>query len=190
MLKKKKKMKKFNQIENFKTISCVAKVSTDELKELHYQANDVIFSYNMQFAFPKNVEQAIKQLTEVFVKIKNLEVKDSALDKKNEILTKGRTIVQTLKDYINNFKYDDSCVAAIESMCKFQLSNYLKAKDSLTIQSGVELLEKNTVLREIAKDVANNLNIQPKINPFLKMQEEIVEILSKQLQNFSFKQRN
>lgn len=183
-------MKKFNEVKNFTSIRCEAKVSTDELKALHYQANDIIFSYNMQFAFPKNVEQAIKQLTEVFVKIKNLEVKDSALDKKKEILTKGRTIVQTLKDYINNFKYDDSCVAAIESMCKFQLSNYLKAKDSLTIQSGVELLEKNTVLREIAKDVANNLNIQPKINPFLKMQEEVIEIAIKQLQNFSFKQRN
>ena len=86
-------MKKFNEVKNFTSIRCEAKVSTDELKVLHYQANDIIFSYNMQFAFPKNVEQAIKQLTEVFVKIKNLEVKDSALDKKKEILTKGKNVL-------------------------------------------------------------------------------------------------
>ena len=180
-------MKKFNQIENFKTISCEAKVSTDELKALHYQANDIIFSYNMQFAFPKNVEQAIKQLTEVFVKIKDLDVKDAAKDKKNEILDKGREIVKSLNEYTANFKYDDTCVCAIESMCKYQLSNYLQNKEDLTITTGVEMLEQNVVLRDIATDVATNINKQPNIKAFVRMQGEVVEILSKQLQNFSFK---
>ena len=182
-------MKKFNEIENFAIIRCEAKVGTEELKELHYQANEIIFMYKMQFAFPRNVERAISQLTGVFVKIKGLEVKDAAMDKKNEILTKGRAIVQSLKTYLNNFKYDDSCITSIESMCKFQLSKYLKAKDKLTIDTGVELLKANVVLSDIAKDVSDNLNSQPKVGVFIKMQEEIIEILSKQLQNYSFKQR-
>lgn len=180
-------MKKFNEIMNFTVIRCEAKVGTEALRELHYQANDIIFSYNMQFAFPKNVEQAIKQLTEVFVKIKDLDVKDAAKDKKNEILDKGREIVKSLNEYTTNFKYDDTCVCAIESMCKYQLSNYLKNKENLTIATGVEMLEGNVVLREIANDVVANINKQPDIRAFVRMQGEIVEILSKQLQNYSFK---
>ena len=181
-------MKKFNEIENFATIRCVAKVGTEELKELHYQANEIIFKYNMQFAFPRNIEQAISQLTEVFVKIKDLEVKDAAMDKKSEILTKGRAIVQSLKAYLKNFKYDDSCITAIESMCKYQLSNYLKNKENLTIATGVEMLEWNVALRDIATDVADNINKQPNIKVFIRMQGEIIEIVSKQLQTYHFKQ--
>ena len=180
-------MHKFNEIANFASIKCEAKVGTEELKELHYQINDIIYSYNMQFAFPRNIEQAISQLTEVFVKIKDLEVKDAAMDKKNEILTKGRAIVQSLKTYLNNFKYDDSCITSIESMCKFQLSKYLKAKDHLTIETGMELLRENVALSDIAKDITDNLNTQPNIKAFLKMQGEIIEILKTQLQTYAFK---
>ena len=181
-------MYKFNEIANFASIKCEAKVGTEELKVLHYQINDIIYSYNMQFAFPRNIEQAISQLTEVFVKIKDLEVKDAAMDKKNEILTKGRAIVQSLKTYLNNFKYDDSCISSIESMCKFQLSNYLKNKDNLTIATGVEMLNVNVMLRDIATDVADNINKQPNIKAFIRMQGEIIEIVSKQLQTYHFKQ--
>jgi Tfp pilus assembly PilM family ATPase len=180
-------MKKFNEIMNFTVIRCEAKVGTEALRELHYQANEIIFKYNMQFAFPQNAKQAAKQLTEVFVKIKDLEVKDAAKDKKNEILDKGREIVKSLNEYTANFKYDDTCVCAIESMCKYQLSNYLKNKENLTITTGVEILEGNVVLREIANDVTTNLNRQPNIKAFLRMQGEIIDIIVKQLQTFQFR---
>ena len=181
-------MKKFNEIKNFTAIRCEAKVGTEVLKELHYQANEIIFKYNMQFAFPHNAKQAAKQLTEVFVKIKELEVKDAAKDKQIEILDKGREIVKSLNEYTANFKYDDTCVGAIESMCKYQLSNYLKNKENLTIATGVEMLEWNVALRDIATDVATNINKQPNIKAFIRMQGEIIEIVSKQLQTYHFKQ--
>ena len=180
-------MKKFNEVKNFTSIRCDAKVGTEALKELHYQANEIIFRYNMQFAFPRNVKQATEQLTEVFVKIKDLEVNDAAKEKQEEILAKGREIVKSLKEYVKNFKYDDSCVGAIESMCKYQLSNYLKNKENLTIATGVEMLEGNVVLREIANDVTSNLNRQPNIKAFLRMQGEIIDIIGKQLQTFQFR---
>ena len=180
-------MKKFNEIMNFTVIRCEAKVGTEALRELHYQANEIIFKYNMQFAFPQNAKQAAKQLTEVFVKIKDLDVKDAAKDKKNEILDKGREIVKSLNEYTTNFKYDDTCVCAIESMCKYQLSNYLKNKENLTITTGVEILEGNVVLREIANDVTANLNRQPNIKAFLRMQGEIIDVIGKQLQTFQFR---
>ena len=72
-------------------------------------------------------------------------------------------------------------------MCKFQLSKYLKAKDHLTIETGMELLRENVVLSDIAKDITDNLNTQPNIKAFLKMQGEIIEILKTQLQTYAFK---
>jgi hypothetical protein len=72
-------------------------------------------------------------------------------------------------------------------MCKYQLSNYLKNKENLTIAAGVELLEGNVVLRDIAHDVTANLNRQPNIKAFLRMQGEIIDIICKQLQTFQFR---
>jgi hypothetical protein len=72
-------------------------------------------------------------------------------------------------------------------MCKYQLSNYLKNKENLTITTGVEILEGNVVLREIANDVTANLNRQPNIKAFLRMQGEIIYIISKQLQTLQFR---
>lgn len=180
-------MKKFKEIEGFTSIKCEAKVGTDKLKELHYKANDIIFKYNMQYAFPRNTQKAIDELSDVFVQIKELEVADAAKVKKEELLKQGRNIVTLLKEYIKSFKYDDSCVSCIESMCKFQLSNYLKSQNTLNIDSGVQLLVDNVMLRDIANDVAANLNRQPNIKTFLRMQGEIIDIISGQLQTFQFK---
>ena len=71
-------MKKFNDIQHFKTIKCIAKISTDTLTELQRQANEIIFKYNMQYAFPDNVQRAYEELEKVFIAIKELEVKNSA----------------------------------------------------------------------------------------------------------------
>lgn len=110
-----------------------------------------------------------------------------AKEKQEEILAKGREIVKSLNEYASNFKFDDTCIGAIESMCKYQLSNYLKNKENLTIATGVEMLEGNVVLREIANDVTANLNRQPNIKAFLRMQGEIIDIISKQLQTLQFR---
>ena len=180
-------MKKFNEIPNFKTLRCEAKVSEDKLTTLHYQINEIIFKYNMQYAFPTNVQKATGQLVVVFQQIKELEVKDAVKPKQEEILAKGREIVKSLNEYASNFKFDDTCIGAIESMCKYQLSNYLKNKENLTIAAGVELLEGNVVLWDIANDVTTNLNRQPNIKAFLRMQGEIIDIISKQLQTLQFR---
>lgn len=181
-------MRKFKEIEGFKYIKCEAKVGTDKLKELHYKANDIIFKYNMQFAFPRNVEIAEQLLKEVFVEIKDLDVNEKAQAKKDEILKLGRVLVSNLIEYRKLFKYDESCVAAIEGMCKYRLSDYLKKKDSLTIADGVSLLIDNQTLNQIVGDVSDNLNIKPQVKAFIKMQDEIIEIISKQLKEYSFTQ--
>lgn len=116
-----------------------------------------------------------------------MEVADTAKVKKEELLKQGRNIVTLLKEYIKSFKYDDSCVSCIESMCKFQLSKYLKSQNTLNIDSSVQLLVDNVMLRDIANDVAANLNRQPNIKTFLRMQGEIIDIISGQLQTFQFK---
>lgn len=181
-------MRKFKDIEGFKSIRCEAKVGTDKLKELHYKANDIIFKYNMQFAFPRNVEIAEQLLKDVFIEIKDLDVNEKAQAKKDEILKLGRVMVANLIAYRKQFKYDESCITAIEGMCKYRLSDYLKKKDSLTIADGVSLLRDNQALNQIVGDVSDNLNIKPQVKAFIKMQDEIIEIISKQLKEYSFTQ--
>ena len=177
----------FKDIQNFEAIRCEAKVSVDKLTALHYAANEIIFHYNMQPAFPRNVEEAVRRLTEVFVQIKELEVKESAKAKQQEILTKGREIVKSLNAYKKAFQYDASCVAAVESMCKYQLSKYLGRKNALTFREGIEILEDNQMLHDIIGDVESNLNTKPNTKAFDRMQGEIIGMLFKNLQTYSFK---
>lgn len=177
----------FKDIQNFEAIRCEAKVSVDKLTALHYAANEIIFRYNMQPAFPRNVEEAVRRLTEVFVQIKELEVKESAKAKQQEILTKGREVVKSLNSYKKNFQYDNSCVGAVESMCKYQLAIFLKRKDSLTFKDGVDILEDNLTLHGIISDVESNLNTKPNTKAFDRMQGEIIGMLSQNLQTYSFK---
>ena len=179
-------MKKFNSIQDFAIIKCEAKASNDALRELHHQANDIIYNHAQQDAFPRNVQTAIDELTEIFVKIKDLEVPATAQAKKEEILQKGRKMVRSLKAYKQNFTYDKSCVGGIEAMCKFQLHKCLIAKDNLSIEEGAGLLRGNKILKAIAEDVEQQLYIKQRINRFLQMQGEIIEALGKQLQGYSF----
>lgn len=179
-------MKKFKEIEGYGMIKCDAKASTDKLKELHYIANDIIYKYNMQFAFPRNVQKAIDELTKVFIQINELGVSDSATGKKQEILKKGRELVMSLKGYIKTFQYNDDCISCVEGMCKFQLSKYLKNKETLSVENGVQLLTENILMREIVNDVEANLNKHPNVKAFMKMQGEIIDVLSKKLQEYSF----
>ena len=179
-------MTKFINIQDFATIKCEAKASNDGLKTLHYQANEIIFHYNQQFAFPRNVQAAIDELTKVFVDIRDLKVPDAVNAKKQEIIQKGRTIVKSLKDYKENFSYDASCIGGIESMCKFQLSGFLKHKENLSIEEGVRILQNNQMLREIVNDVERQLRAKPKVEAFLRMQGEIIELLESQLRCYAF----
>ena len=56
------------------------------------------------------------------------------------------------------------------------------------ITEGVSLLRDNQTLNQIVGDVSVNLNIKPQVKAFIKMQDEIIEIINKQLKNFSFTQ--
>ena len=179
-------MKKFNEIKNFKTIKCAAKISTDSLTELQHQANEIIFKYNMQYAFPDNVQRAYEELEKVFIAIKELEVKKSASAKKEEILATGRVIARGLKNYSKEFKYDATCTSAIESMCKFQLSKYLKSKDSLTITGAIKLLEDNQSLYRIVEDITEQLNTKVNVKAFVRMQQELINVVSDKLREYSF----
>jgi hypothetical protein len=71
-------------------------------------------------------------------------------------------------------------------MCRFQLSKYLKGKDRLTITDIIKLLEENQSLYQIVEDVENNLNTNIKVKPFLRMQEELIDMVSNKLQQYSF----
>ena len=179
-------MQKFSNLKGFATIKCEAKAGNDSLKTLHYQANEIIFHYNQQFAFPRNVQAAIDELTKVFVDIRDLKVPDTVNAKKQEILRKGRAIVLSLIDYKKHFSYDVSCIGGIESMCKFQLSGFLKQKENLSIEEGVRILQNNQMLREIVNDVERQLRAKPKVEAFLRMQGEIIELLELQLRNYAF----
>ena len=179
-------MNKFNSIKDFVIIKCEAKACNDALRELHHKANEIIYNHSQQYAFPRNVQTVMDDLTNTFLEIKGLEVPHTTKAKKEEILQKGREMIRSLRQYKQHFKYDDSCVGGIEAMCKFQLHKYLSSKNALSVEEGAEYLRSNKILKEIAEDVEQKLNVKPKINAFLRMQNEIIELLEDKLRGYAF----
>ena len=57
----------------------------------------------------------------------------------------------------------------------------------MTFKDGVEILEDNLTLHGIISDVESNLNTKPNTKAFDRMQGEIIGMLSKNLQTYSFK---
>jgi len=180
-------MIRFSDIKDFATISCGAKAGNDSLKTLQYQANDIIYHYNQQFAFPRNVQAAIDELTKVFIEIRDLEVPETVNAKKQEILQKGRVIVKSLIAYKQNFAYDQSCVEYVKLMCGFQLHDYLDRRAHMSFADGIGRLQDSLMLRGIVNDVEQNLHvrIKPQVNAFMRMHGEIFDILKTKLQDYA-----
>ena len=71
-------------------------------------------------------------------------------------------------------------------MCKFQLSKYLKSKDSLTTTGAIKLLEDNQSLYRIVEDITEQLNTKVNVNAFIRMQQELINVVSDKLREYSF----
>ena len=178
-------MKRIEELINLKSISCKNKETSDELKELHYKANQILFRYIKRYAFKDYTEQLEKELTDIFIEINkcsHLNWKQN--QKREEILSIGRTIIKTLKAYNKEFKYilNPSIEEVLTKQLLFCLFQYSKHKEQMGIEDKLMMLkENNTIIGILLKynlspnNKSNNTNLDYKVSNFFKLQEQLAE---------------
>lgn len=164
-------MKNLVTIVGFNCIKPKTKQTTDDLKDLHYEVNGMLFKYGYTNISLKMAQGLLKRFIDLGKQIKELEIKKREVnDKRTEILTDLRTICKNLQAYID--EYDDTNDRNdAQRTINFRVAQFIKSKEKpqQSEQESLEMLKFNKVIR-------CTYNIEGlKWESFDKMQTEIIE---------------
>ena len=150
------------------------KNTTEELKVLHYKANDICFTFDSILISSEAASFIEAKLTGIALKIKDLDIKQDAPNrKKQELLTILRTYVKALRDY------KDSADSDASEAEKAKVLNYLLARQILYKKQG-KYKEADAILKQLK---ANKLYFRlyptdnDKITKFIEFQNELIDDL-------------
>jgi hypothetical protein len=186
-------MKKIEDIIGMSCIKCNNKPTSDKLKDIHYKINDALFKYSKKYAFKYYLNSLQNELIPLFKQLTDLDVANSFLPKKNEILQVGRDIIKKIRAQIKLNDMSNLNKAITESL-NYNMYQYVKSKDNLnnmSIQSVLDILDSNKNLLLAIKDYINDDTVntdisdvvKSKIDNLSKLQSQLVEYLNKRLNN-------
>jgi hypothetical protein len=169
-------MLKLGQEIGISPIKCENKEGTEALKTLHFKINDVLYAHTYRYIFPATAARLLDSLTSLGVELKDLQVPDKAAPKKEEILVALRAICRSLKECIHT-PITEEDHEAMQKAINGQVHRCIKAKPTLTPEKTLGLLLEN---KQLASDAARYWQ-SLKTTSFVKMQEELIQILTKEI---------
>lgn len=147
------------------------KESTEELKQLHYNANSAIFDYSgyindcLKLKLIKGFSQIRKRVNRLFE-----ELKGKPKDKAGEISAILTKYIDTLEKYEPEYNSEQR-----DKTIKYRVSTYLRRKESELKWTDEEIIK----LLKLNKSYADCYNIiQEKHPSFYKMQDELLSLLT------------
>lgn len=177
-------MKRFNEIQNFKNIE--VKTNYCALKSALYNINGLIIKYKEAFAFPELVKAADEELVAAFKEIKTMKLSEKHEKERAAILACGRDIIISLREYMRTFTYDNDCIDAAARTARFQVRNFIKSKNDMTINGGVEMLKRNMLVYEAIKNVEQNCKTKIEVESFYGLQDDVLNLVKKKLDGYAF----
>lgn len=179
-------MKRFNEIQNFKNIE--VKTNYCALKSALYNINGLIIKYKETFAFPELVKVADEELVAAFKGIKTMKLSEAHEKERVAILACGREIIGSLRAYMRTFSYDNDCIDAAAKTARFQVGNFIKSKNDMTINDGVGMLKRNRLVYEAIKNVEHNCKTKIDVKSFYRLQDDVLHLVKEKLDGYAFPQ--
>lgn len=177
-------MKRFNEIQNFKNVE--VKTNYCALKSALYNVNGLIIKYKEAFAFPELAKVADEELVAAFKGIKTMKLTEKHEKERAAILACGRDIIISLREYMRTFTYDNDCINAAAKTARFQVGNFIKSKENLTINGGVEMLKRNRSVYEAIKNVEQNCQTKIDVKSFYRLQGDVLRLVKEKLDDYAF----
>ena len=158
-------------------IKCEAKEGTDKLKEIHYQINDVLYKNSGKYIFQHHAERLYDQLCDYGKRLASLEVPDRAAQKKSELLSKLRTVCNSLKVYKKQTQTSED-VKDMQSAVNWLLHRCIEAKDNITDEQVIDFLKEIKELHDAVYPWEDDL----KLTNLIKMNRQLINHITTKYQ--------
>lgn len=157
-------------------IKCKDNNKTEEVKELQYAANELLFPYLKNYLTPTQARSIAEKLTSIGVQLTKIPAQSfSAISCIQDSL---RPIIRTLKAYVKDFSWDVEDEEKLQKRMNYLVVQYLKAKRTETLD-GKKILH----LLEDWKTTFNflispNVDRYPNLNTdaFMSMRKELLQL--------------
>lgn len=167
-------MKKFGDY-NIEPIKCETKMGGTSVKEGLYKVNGVLYPHKLDYICPALLKRTREELRTELIKLYNTKVPPIAQKKKDEILQKGKSYFQKMKELEQNFRWVPADAADIQKVLRYRVSAYLKQKPDLTLSKAVALLKENQqAYDDYYTDASQHIDLhEVSTNTFKSMQKEL-----------------
>lgn len=143
--------------------------TTERIKKLQYQMNQVLYDNNKRYISPLAAERILKRLIELGVSLKELNVDSKYQRKKEAILSELRRICKSIIAYKKSFCWREDDLIQVNNTLKYQVKQYIDEKDTLDV---LKYLKRN---KEIWEEIYEPFPFKEKIDTkhFVEMQAEL-----------------
>lgn len=153
------------------------KEGTDKLKEIHFQVNEVLYQNSGKHIFQHHAERLYNQLCDYGKRLASLEVPDKANPKKSELLSKLRTICNSLKVYKKQAQTSED-VKEMQAAVNFLLHRFIEVKDNITDEQVIDFLKEIKELYDAVYPLEEDL----KLTNLVKMNRQLINHITTKYQ--------
>lgn len=146
-----------------KPIQTENKQGNDKIRDIHFKINELLYFYSKKYADNITAQEIIDKLTVYAKELKELPENK----KKDEILTQLRTIVKSLINFKNNFKWEKlpSTIDAIQRTLNYAVKNWVDFKEHNLSLIGISKGKEQEAVKLM---VENNRIYSNILKPFLE----------------------
>lgn len=175
-------MKKFEDY-NIAPIKCENKMGGTSVKDGLYKINGVLYHRKMDYICPGLLKRTREELRTALIGLYNTKVPPIAQKKKEEILQKGKSFFQQMKEIEQNFKWVPADARDIQKVLRYRVSAYIRQKPDLTPLKAVALLKENQqVYDDYYTDASQHIDLyEVSTDTFKSMQKELKAFVSSSL---------
>ena len=175
-------MKKFEDYD-ISPIKCENKMGGTSVKDKLYRINGVLYPHKLDYICPALLKRTREELRIALLDLYNTKVPPIAVKKKEEILQKGKSFFQKLKDIEQSFKWVPADAKDIQKILRYRVAAYIKQKPELTLPKAVALLKENQqVYDDYYTDASQHIDLyEVSTDTFRSMQKELKDFVSSSL---------
>ena len=163
-------------MSNYKVdiIKCQNKIGNDTIKELHYEANAILFKLAHSYIMRNRTIRCGTELKGILTKLKEHQPADGAKAKCKEVIN----AIEAQLRYLRTIAKQEPSVDEIQKTINYTVSCYLRKKPE-TLNDAVNMV---TDMRTLISDLGTNDLSQVNFKAFRKMGEELRAYINKEIE--------